>query len=123
MNKTFPGITDQALIDAINEVAAEYPTRVYERTEPDANCRYVHPTEFGLKCGCLLGHAFHRLGVPLAVLAEYDEYSSELDEVLRELAPNVTRVGFLWADKVQRAQDCDEPWGEAVKLANGYPTR
>ncbi|MFB7899230.1 hypothetical protein ACFC1B_23190 [Streptomyces xiamenensis] len=120
MQTTFPEISDRALIDAIRAVAAEYPERVYERTEPDANCRYVHPTKTGLKCGCLLGHAFHRLGVPLDVLALHDESGAELNTVLPMLAPNVGAGGYDFAKRVQTWQDCDEPWGSAVKLVDEF---
>jgi len=118
-------VTYETLLAAIHaEVEAEGTEFIYRApTDLEGNCVYVS----GDAASCLLGRAFHRLGVPLDRLAPYDLIAEGMraDGVLDAL--NMTGVVSLppadaeraaimsLARNTQEAQDLGAAWGEAVQ--------
>lgn len=101
--------TDQ-LWDEVVKVAAERPDYVY----PDLD--YCHYESDG-QPACLVGHALHRLGVPVETLALFDFESGGIEQVVGD-NPDLFEGGgkplyaVSWA---QQLQDEGLPWGGAVE--------
>lgn len=122
----YPSITDETLIAELKRLADESPDYVYGAPahmtrgyEGTTVCLYVHTDPGGDESkdapGCIVGKALHRLGVPLATLAEFEHYNPR--EIAGEILPGVTISGSLFAGRVQRAQDRGKTWRAAVDYA------
>jgi hypothetical protein len=90
---------------------------VYRKKNPEASCQYFH----GNKPGCIIGWILDHKGVTLKDLIEGDGYNLNTSAVGTLIARGLIEVDdpsteILLAD-VQRNQDCQTPWGEAVALA------
>lgn len=111
----------------MERIAGEQPTKT-------ANCQYATDDNSG-PC-CIVGTALYNLGVPVGVLAEFDNNASsgfigkiygrfmDLDAV--ELEPEEVDEAGEWVESiaiVQNWQDDCVPWGIAVERAkNGIAT-
>lgn len=105
----------------VQEVAAEYPDRVYANPDPDADnggdgaCKYRHDDG---ALGCVYGHALARLGVDLAGLSNMAIHY----HLARWFGGEAGDDAYFPFREVQRFQDQGAPWGEAVLiLAGHYP--
>ena len=97
----------------VKKVAAEQPDYVYSE-EP---CQYQHDG----KPSCIVGHALHRLGVPIEALEALDDAqegggvpASGLPSYLPILVEEGSRSALIALGEAQEAQDDGIPWGEAV---------
>lgn len=116
-------MNDNELIQTIRDVAAERPDYVYEAPEHQEIvgelCFYVHtdpetgdPTE----CGCIIGHALNRLGIPLSLLARCEGKVAQI--VLSFLFPELGTRALSFALRVQNNQDIGRTWSQSVEDAN-----
>lgn len=107
---SYKNVTNEDLLRTLREVAAEQPEKVYKSPAgAGGSCFYVH----GNEPGCIVGHALHRLGVPLETLKEHESDAARAP--LNDLFPEVTEGAMDLVDSVQYLQDRGEPWGEAIK--------
>lgn len=97
----------------VKKVAAEKPDYVY----PEQYCQYQH----GGKPSCIVGHALHRLGVPVESLKFFDEKNSGggvlawgLPNEFPDLIEMDSEASLFALSEAQEAQDNRVPWGEAV---------
>lgn len=106
-------VSGEKLINTIREVADEHPEYLYEapadmleEVRYDAACFYVHTSPAGPVCGCIVGHALHRLGVPLDELALHEGSGAgrAIPEML-ELTGLQAGVSLTMATATQDAQD------------------
>lgn len=97
-----------------------------EQEEFEGDCQYLHHEDNGVLPGCLYGHAFLELGLPVEKVATFEnndvlaalqdlglvtnrsEYTDECASGAIESLP----AAILEA---QRRQDASRPWGEAVE--------
>lgn len=95
-------------LQLVREVVAEHGAdTVYNM--PGERCRYV----WNDACSCLVGHALHRAGVPIDVLAQVDDgnkSSIEVAEIPGCELDDQARWIFVVA---QEAQDSGFTWGRA----------
>jgi hypothetical protein len=103
----------------VRAVAAEYPTHVYVSARK-GECSYFHMGEgTNYSCGCIIGHALHRLGVT----PEDIPNSNFLGVVglLRRFMPAQDRDEIImdWLASVQLLQDEGKSWSKAVNKADG----
>ena len=123
-------ITDEEFVYAVHAIVESNPDFVYEPPQPpgssgwSARCLYAH----GGAPSCLIGQALHRVGVPVYVLEDLDNLSSDsggtaANVMLNILSPKGISNGVRhWAGHVQALQDTGTPWGEALATANrSYP--
>jgi hypothetical protein len=118
-------ITEKELIDAIRQVAATEPDRVYKTDSSQSACSYL-PNALN-PCGCIVGEALALLGVPREVLSQADRLgmtalgsewgSPRLAEILEEYV-TTEALESPWVCAVQEAQDLHEPWDAAVEGAD-----
>ncbi len=116
-------ITDDTLMKTLRQVVAEKPTHVYEGPEYSEradDCLYVHRDETGAieGPGCVMGHALHRLGVPLEELALYEGLAIAC--VVGHLTSGISQGTEEILRRVQTLQDEGSPWSEAYELATGH---
>lgn len=92
----------------------------------DSNaCFYVHPGKDendAPQPGCIAGHVFHRLGVSLDDLAQWEKRSARF--VMEKLIEGPYDIAFdneaqYVLSRAQRAQDLGWSWAEAVRKADG----
>jgi hypothetical protein len=98
--------TERKLVDALREVAAGRPDYAYEPPGDGVECLYVHNGA----PSCLVGHALHRLGVPLGALYVIKPSDELIPQLFIEVGADVNVA--VW--NVQTAQDNGAPWGEAI---------
>lgn len=99
----------------IIEVARENPDHIYDRGPGgDKNCVYQRER----KPSCIVGHALHRLGLPIHDLEEFDLHEDsgigEIIDVHEDLfdVDDVEAVGYIVI--TQNHQDTGWTWGDAV---------
>lgn len=116
--------TPEDLQHKVREVAADYPKYVYDIPYGNS-CMYFHKgDDDNYSCGCIIGHALHRLGVTLEDISE--EYNfvgvwGLLQRHLSDLPLDFNDATVQWLSNVQSAQDRGETWSSAVKKAdNGH---
>lgn len=110
--------TDTDVLRVLREVVEEFGgDYIYKHLYGDMPCRYVEEKKGQLSPSCIAGHVFYRLGVPLEVLADYDEdsFGNAADVVGEKLGLPDTASRLLRA--AQALQDCEYPWGEALRSA------
>lgn len=129
MSEAFtPIVTDiEQVFDTLREVVAEQPENVYEKPEEyvDApnhiDCFYVHP---GDTCGCLIGHVYNRLGVPLSVLKRHEgRTASQVGRNVLQFPQDsdIKSAEFLYAlDAAQSEQDDGKTWDRALQRAEAH---
>jgi hypothetical protein len=98
------------LVKAVTEVAAERPDYIYPKGVI-GDCKYVYHDD-GVTTRCVLGEAFHRLGVSDDLLAEFDDAPDS--GILNLFSKYDPRVGVL--SDAQKRQDEGTPWGELPAL-------
>lgn len=113
-------VSSDQLMNAVRDVVKANPTHVYQ-VPSHGFCQYVHAEgEGSFSCGCLMGHAFNKLGVPLTELAKREGQSA--GEVARDvfvIKDNISATErFLIA--AQDKQDEGMPWGKALAYAENY---
>ena len=97
----------------------------YQNPDGSDQCRYVHYTESGQVCGCLVGAVLHLHGVPLASLAELEGFSAEkailhlVDDGHLTITPKATE--FL--NTLQSLQDSQKTWGQSIERARQWVDR
>ena len=97
----------------VKKVAAEQPEYVY----PEEVCQYQH----GGKPSCIVGHALHRLGVPMGALEALDDAQDGggvpahgIPKEFPDLVEADSESALFALSEAQEAQDNRLPWGEAV---------
>ncbi|MEV8056544.1 hypothetical protein AB0P37_08455 [Streptomyces antimycoticus] len=114
-------ITNGQLETALRAVVESSPDHVYSApvgmSNGNGTCFYVHRTEDGTKTpGCLVGHALHRLGVPLATLEKWEGTSATgVIEGITTLDECASAVQL--ANEAQMAQDTGQCWSESLATA------
>lgn len=115
-------LTDESLVRAVRELAAENPDYVYVNGVGKvagaygASCFYVHHKDGALAGGCLIGQAAIRSGVPIGVVATWDDADqADAKHVLPGAVSDRVRE---WANWVQYSQDAGKTWGTAVSFAD-----
>jgi len=111
--------TLEEVAEILAELILEYgPDFVYEERKSSntggGGCRYV----WDGKPDCAVGHALHRMGVPLDVLASYDAGGGT---IAFPVIDNLADLGYFQMDheaasflsRFQNAQDTGTPWGLA----------
>ena len=84
-------------------------------------CLYVHHNseEGESEPGCIAGHFFHRMGVPLSALADVEGKSARC--VASQVAPEYGIVldgeAITALARAQRVQDSGRPWGKSLEAA------
>lgn len=111
----YPNITDETLIKAIREVASANAERVYTKPDDSVYCLYVHTDAGDLTPGCLIGHALHRLGVPLERMHGVTGNASDL---MSALGIDVSNAVRHYAVDAQGCQDTRMTWSAAVRVAD-----
>ena len=116
-----------ALITEIRKVALEKPDFIYASI-PGKPCKYSRlqgKAEAGKEPGCIVGHAFYRLGMTMDDLEELDSRAdSAVKDVILQDAEDTDKwsmeeVNKLeWLAEVQEAQDNGSSWSRAVSLAD-----
>lgn len=119
-------ITGTQVLETLKAVVAERPDYVYEapahqvHMDPEglinSTCFYVHADEDGSneRPGCLVGEVLHRLGVPLAELAEHE--GNGASQVARVFGVD-DRDALTVLDEAQCHQDQGVAWGRALEAA------
>lgn len=87
-----------------------------------SRCLYVHTDGDELYCGCIVGNALHRAGVPLMKLIQNENAAALCHNIEQDddLDITITDDARLLFDGVQAKQDGRGggrrwPWGEAVQ--------
>lgn len=118
-------IASKDVIKAVHDIANERPEHVYTSAEShmrDHICRYAD----GDEPSCLIGHALHRLGVPVETLQKFDSINLQAGEVvlfLRDIFEgwldnaNSSSVEIDYLEYLQAWQDAGDPWAVAVEKA------
>ncbi|MFE7717532.1 hypothetical protein ACFU44_00650 [Nocardia rhizosphaerihabitans] len=126
-------ITDASFVAAVRARAAAQPDKVYEPPEfedPDtgafvsgSDCLYVEysPSEAIYVGSCLLGCGLIAAGVDPNKLIQ-DNIAMPFSRLVKVLNLPLSLRVVLWAEKAQRAQDENLPWGVAIERADAsYP--
>lgn len=116
-------IASKDVIKAVHDIAKERPEHVYIPAE-DYMCRYAD----GDEPSCLIGHALHRLGVPVETLQKFDSINLQGGDVLfiKDIFEgwldnaNSSLVEIDYLQYVQSWQDAGDPWAVAVEKAQQY---
>ena len=97
----------------VKKVAAEQPDYVYS----EQPCQY----QYGGKPSCIVGHALHRLGVPIETLEALDDAQEGggvpacgIPQEFPDLLDADSEPARRALGEAQEAQDNRLPWGEAV---------
>lgn len=98
--------------------------RADQNHDRSIKCAYVH----GDKPGCIVGQVLHRLGVPLATLAECEDSTATqavkhvmgLDNVYNCDLPSDVRAISGYLRNVQVEQDTGRTWSDALKRAESF---
>ena len=114
--------TATEILDTVIKLAKEHPDTV-------ADCLYFNDDK--TPC-CIIGHAFYEHGITADTLAEIAERSDcgEYDDLNRWTGINRRILEYVGIEdeetdavtaleRIQVAQDCGYPWGDAVKGALG----
>ena len=113
-------INVEDFVNTVRQLASDNPDFAYHPDNEDGECQYVHgySSEDGvLTPGCIMGQAFHALGVSLFDLSDYE--GKQVSSLLRDYSnlDSLSEVS-VWADRLQKYQDDHMPWGEAVTTAD-----
>jgi hypothetical protein len=105
-----------AIIQAIRDVAAEFPDKVDNPI--DLIHHYIDTQN---ECpGCLVGTALvDKLGIGMSIVAACEDRVAS--EVVRLLDFALDEDEDMWLTRVQEAQDEGLPWSEAVRQADLTP--
>lgn len=109
--------THDDVIGALRAVVAEkgadyvYVNRNGEVASDSVQCYYVH----GDQPGCIAGAAFHKLGVPLEVLAEFE--LQDAGYVAKQVLQFVSYDTQGALTVAQQTQDGGGTWGQALRDA------
>lgn len=130
-------MSDETMVDLYRQAISRVPVDPYDlyrevrleaiahpnRVDPlsgTGKCQYVQGSDEGPVKGCIFGHAFNDLGVPLESLVLVDDSP---DGSIHTLIRNVYNdrdykpVFVDWCSKVQNNQDGGDTWSEAVNKA------
>ncbi len=120
-------ITEQQLIEAIRQVAATEPDRIYYTDWGGPTCNYL-PNRKNT-CGCIVGEALSLLGIPREKLEALDALGATLPgsawgsrATQSELAGLLTLEALEspWVCMVQQKQDAHYTWAHAVEYADRH---
>ena len=106
-------LTAELLVAEVRRLAAENPDATYFRNA--STCSYLHGTAAG-GVGCIIGQAI------LAIDPDLRDFLRQVDG--ESISAISKRLGLSygpeiqWLSRVQFKQDCGNPWGKAVSLAN-----
>jgi hypothetical protein len=113
----------QQLIAIVRRKAAESPGFVYQREAPDDEgyrpglsiCKYVH-SDGGP--GCLIGQALFDAGLIDVDFNKSERNSSTICNLAEYYQWDIDPTEIGWLREVQRNQDRDTYWGDAVAAAD-----
>lgn len=112
MTYTIPADKLPELIQAVRDLAAEYPDAVYFHDAAEVCSYSAGKAENGPdQCGCLIGQAMRLAGLP-PVPSELD------DRPVDDLTEGDTQEQRWWLRSVQRHQDIRCTWSKAVEAAD-----
>lgn len=103
----------EKLVEAVREIAAEYPDTTYIRDKYDQPCAYT-PDERN-PMGCIIGAALSRLGVDVTLYPWKD--NGAIEEML-DIQGIELSFTTEWLTKIQELQDNGTPWKKAVEEAD-----
>lgn len=121
------GKTTADLIKAIRELATGDPDFVYQVPGLSPACRYAHEG----KASCIVGQAFHSLGVPIEEIELWDPSTlcepsgfrhgltlMDIIDTKLSLPEQAWSSDYWWVSYVQNNQDSGWSWGAAVRMAD-----
>ncbi|RYH63731.1 MAG: hypothetical protein EON54_07505 [Alcaligenaceae bacterium] len=124
---------EEQFVSTVRRLVREKPDFIYQLPEiwsdhlqdfvKSGSCMYVElDPESDKLCGsCLLGQALLELGVDVNILyqgGDHKNNSQSFDHLAAELELPLRAQVIEWAATVQRYQDNNRPWGEALRLAD-----
>lgn len=111
------------IIATVRKLAADSPNNVYSRPGGiDSVCKYFSGKCSNGSTGCIFGQAF--LELELDIDEDIDEDFGMGIVALLDIELNIEEEYHKknWCDKVQRVQDSELSWSEAIKRADEmYP--
>jgi hypothetical protein len=127
-------ITMNDIIKQVRIVAAERPEHVYEKPDGEnGSCHYFYDGA----PSCIIGHAFHSLGVNVNQLARVNPgpfkndvmpvdvavvslglVKGDVNPEVMDAYPAEQETEVEWLKEVQHNQDEGESWGDAVAHAD-----
>lgn len=110
-------ITTKQVVEKVREIANREPDYIYRKGEKYVCSNLPDPLN---PHGCIIGYAMTELGFKIQRDAAYEPagdlipiYLGIEDEPTEEQARHIQ-----WCTFVQRSQDRETPWGQAVELAD-----
>jgi hypothetical protein len=115
-------IDAEKLIQAVREIAAEWPDVVYPANLDSSGPACYYTTEDGCP-DCIIGHAMARIGQALPAqqrsgMNECRLLNYSVRETVWSGVLNTTRENLLWLATVQNYQDSGYTWATAVSRAD-----
>lgn len=113
-------ITLKALEQAVRDLAKEYPNATYDNAGDDCYYAMGTVTNGPPSEGCIIGQALYMCDVGL----DLDAMNDWLPAGFGQLGPRLQSRGVLeegdlsWFSKVQRVQDNEGTWAEAIEHAD-----
>lgn len=107
----------QKLIAEVRRVAAENPDFIYPRDISGGvkSCVYIKDG-----CpSCIIGHALWNIGLIDAKFKGDHMALSDIGHVILQYGWGIETGEIEWLHKVQQYQDQLNPWGQAVRYADG----
>ncbi|MFE5290113.1 hypothetical protein ACFRAQ_34540 [Nocardia sp. NPDC056611] len=98
----------------VRALAAEQPEFVYQRPNHRDGCVYV---DNGCP-SCLIGQAAARIGIPIAVLEDWDSADTTGIDAILTGDFGVDGARAEWFAKVQAKQDDEYTWRQAIEYAD-----
>lgn len=119
MGENIPTITVKAVARKARELAQELPNHT-------ATCTYVHYEDGEQQPNCIVGKAMAELGIPLDELecrngASFSILAGEgirADVKWLDVTEAGSKLCVRWLDYLQRHQDGENTWGEALAYAD-----
>lgn len=116
------------VLSTLETVVGEKPDYVYTDNlgrsadvDSGVTCKYVHtdPHTGERTPGCVVGHVLYRLGVDLDTLGSAACEGRRAELIVRQFVRNPWATDDVsetlrLLGRVQYAQDCGKPWGEAL---------
>lgn len=111
-------VTLDDVIQATRELAAEFPDNVYEKEVQRINCFYTKGPCSNGSCGCLIGQALIKAGVPKERLEEFDaKEQGGVSTVAYFLGIPLVNDKLWWLESVQSWQDMGNSWRACIEHA------
>lgn len=115
-------ITMSDAIRVLDEIVGE-AGKGFTYSPTDGSCQYLAIDESGISVpDCLIGHLFARMGVPIGEIRKIEGWSADkaIHNLVRDEIVNSTPEVGNFLRSVQRKQDAEISWGDALRYAKRW---